>query len=349
MIKRIRAQNRERRNPLNKTMASRKKGDPNRLINEKSPYLQQHAYDPVDWNPWTEEAFERAKKEDKPIFLSIGYSTCHWCHVMEEESFSDPRLAEIMNVHYIPIIVDREERPDLDNLYMKAVIAMSGSGGWPLNLFLTHDKKPFYGGTYFPPEDKWGKPGLKKILASFSGLWKSNREEIINTAQIVIDEMVKQKRYEPGPKLDESIFQKAYQRLCSRFDRQSGGFGNGPKFPNAHILSFLLRYWNRTHEHQAIEMVEKTLMHMAQGGIYDHIGGGFYRYTVDKQWRIPHFEKMLYDQALISKAYLEAYQATHIKVYGEIAKGILDYVLRDLRNPDGGFFDGEDADSAEKS
>ena len=212
-------------------MTNRKKGVPNRLITEKSPYLQQHAHDPVDWNPWTEEAFEKAEKEDKPVFLSLGYSTCHWCHVMQEESFSDPHLAEIINAHYIPVIVDREERPDLDNLYMKAVIAMSGSAGWPLNLFLTHDKKPFYGGTYFPPEDKWGKPGLKKILASFSDLWKSNREEILNTAQIVVDEMVKQKRYEPGPKLDESIFQKAYQRLFDRFDRKSGGFGTGPKFP----------------------------------------------------------------------------------------------------------------------
>ncbi len=328
------------------SMPKKRKRHSNRLITEKSPYLLQHAHDPVDWYSWSEEVFEKAKNEDKPIFLSIGYSTCHWCHVMKEESFNDPQIAELLNTHFIPIIVDREERPDLDNLYMKAVISMTGSGGWPLNIFLTHDKKPFYGGTYFPPEDKWEMSGLKTILASFSNLWKSQRQEVLNTAAVVIDGIIRQRLDKSGPLLDQKVFGKAYERLFSSFDRQFAGFGRGAKFPRPHILSFLLRYWSRFSEPFALEMVEKTLMHMAQGGLYDHIGGGFFRYAVDPEWRIPHFEKMLYDQALISKTYLEAYQATHKDVFAQIAKGTLDYVLRKMSSPEGGFYTGEDADSA---
>ena len=319
----------------------------NRLINEKSPYLLQHAHNPVDWYPWGKEAFEKAKKENKPIFLSIGYSTCHWCHVMEEESFSNPEIAKIMNKYFVSIKVDREERPDIDNIYMSAVTAMTGSGGWPLTVFLTPDKKPFYGGTYFPPEDKWGRPGLKNVLLSIADAWKNRRDEILRSGESLIETIQQQtlSRSKKTSTLNEETLQKAYTQFSRRFDSRYGGFGKAPKFPMGHSLSFLLRYGKRTDESRALEIVEKTLTSMAKGGMYDHIGGGFHRYSTDGQWRVPHFEKMLYDQAILSKTYLEAYQATGKEEYAETAREIFEYILRDMTDPLGGFYSAEDADS----
>lgn len=319
----------------------------NKLINEKSPYLLQHAHNPVNWYPWGNEAFQKAKKEDKPIFLSIGYSTCHWCHVMEEESFSNPEIAKIMNKYFVSIKVDREDRPDIDNIYMNAVMAMTGSGGWPLNIFLTPDLKPFYGGTYFPPDDKWGRQGLKTILNSIADAWKNRRDEIIRsgdslTQAIQQQAVTKDKKTFP---LDKDTLKKAYAQFLQRFDSAYGGFAGAPKFPMGHSLSFLLRYWKRTGEAKAVEMVEKTLGEMSRGGIYDHIGGGFHRYSTDGQWRVPHFEKMLYDQAILARAYLEAYQATGKEEYTETAREIFEYLLRDMAYSEGGFYSAEDADS----
>lgn len=319
----------------------------NRLINEKSPYLLQHAHNPVDWYPWGDEAFEKAKREDKPIFLSIGYSTCHWCHVMEEESFSNAEIAEIMNQYFVSIKVDREERPDLDNVYIAAVVAMTGGGGWPLTVFLTPDKKPFYGGTYFPPEDRWGREGLKTILNSIADLWKNRRDELLRSGEYLTQALQKQftlSANETSP-LDKETLKRAHLQFLQNFDSAYGGFGGAPKFPNGHSISFILRYYKRTGEPKALEMVEKTLSEMAKGGIYDHIGGGFHRYSTDAQWRVPHFEKMLYDQAILSRAYLEAYQATAKEEYAQTAREIFEYVLRDMTSSLGGFYSAEDADS----
>src|SRR3989338_339215 len=319
----------------------------NRLIHEKSPYLLQHAHNPVDWYPWGEEAFEKAKKEDKPVFLSIGYSTCHWCHVMEEESFSNPEIAGMMNKYFVSVKVDREERPDIDNIYMNAVMAMTGSGGWPLTVFLTPDKKPFYGGTYFPPEDRWGRPGLKTTLNSIADAWKNRRDEILRSGES-LTQAIQQQVITTGKKifpLDKETLKKSYAQFVQRFDFTYGGFGSAPKFPMGHSLSFLLRYWKRSGESKSLEMVEGTLTSMVKGGIYDHIGGGFHRYSTDGQWRIPHFEKMLYDQAILSRAYLEAYQATGKKEYANTAREIFEYVLRDMVDSQGGFYSAEDADS----
>jgi hypothetical protein len=320
----------------------------NRLGQEKSPYLLQHAHNPVDWYPWGEEAFAKAKKEDKPIFLSIGYSTCHWCHVMEEESFENPEIAKVMNEGFVSIKVDREERPDLDQIYMQAVMAMTGSGGWPMSVFLTPDLKPFYGGTYFPPEDRWGRPGFVTVLNTLSDKWKRDRESVLNSSE----ELTRILRAEAKQKsalshaLDEDTLKKAYAQLESQFDSRHGGFGPAPKFPRSHSLSFLLRYWKRFKVSEAIEMAEKTLQKMAGGGMYDHLGGGFHRYSTDPYWHIPHFEKMLYDQALLSKTYLEAYQAAGKKDYATVAHEIFEYVLRDMTSPQGAFYSAEDADSA---
>ncbi len=323
----------------------------NRLINEKSPYLLQHAHNPVDWYPWGNEAFDKAAKEDKPIFLSIGYSACHWCHVMEKESFSDPEIARILNEHFVPIKVDREERPDIDAAYMHALVAMTGSGGWPLNIFMTPDKKPFYGGTYFPPEDRWGRQGLKTTLLSIAEVWKNYRQDVVEKAVVgfgVVRERgaVQEKIGRGGYPLDETALENAYEELSSHVDPRYGGFSEAPKFPTPHTISFLLRYWKRTGNPRSLEMAERTLSEMAHGGIRDHLGGGFHRYSTDALWRIPHFEKMLYDQALIARAYLEAYQATGKGEYAQAAREIFDYVLRDMRGREGGFFCGLDADSA---
>ena len=273
----------------------------NRLINESSPYLLQHAHNPVDWYPWGDEAFERAKKEDKPIFLSIGYSTCHWCHVMESESFEDERIAKIMNEHFVSIKVDREHRPDVDNIYMNAVQLMTGSGGWPLSVFLMPDGKPFYGGTYFPPKDMPGRPSFERVLLSIAGAWKTRRQELVKSAGNLNNILANLVGSTAETELSAEIFEGAFDYFRNAFDVVSGGFGTAPKFPQPSNLSMLLGYWYRRADKQALHMVEKTLDAMARGGIYDHIGGGFHRYATDARWLVPHFEKMLYDQALISK------------------------------------------------
>lgn len=320
----------------------------NRLIDETSPYLLQHAHNPVDWQPWSNEAFERARKEDKPIFLSIGYSTCHWCHVMERESFEDEQIAKIMNEHFVSIKVDREQRPDVDEIYMNAVVMMTGSGGWPLSVFLTPEGKPFYGGTYFPPKDGYGRPSFERVLLSVADAWKNRRQELVDSA----GKMSELLQIRPTPTENKHIspetLEKAFDQFHKSFDAIYGGFGTAPKFPQPANLSMLLSYWQRTGNNQALEMVEKTLDSMAAGGIYDHIGGGFHRYATDTQWLVPHFEKMLYDQALLSKVYLQAYQITKKERHAQIAREIFDYVLRDMMDPAGGFYSAEDADSEGK-
>jgi uncharacterized protein len=318
----------------------------NRLIDETSPYLLQHAHNPVDWYPWGEEALKRAKKEDKPIFLSIGYSSCHWCHVMEEESFENEGIAMVMNERFINIKVDREERPDLDELYMHAVQVMTGSGGWPLNVFLTPDLTPFHGGTYFPPEDRSGMPGFKKILAVVSDYYQTHRDDVRKMEGQVKEALHQIVEIPPsGETLDSGVLSKAFEVFEKQFDPFHGGFGRAPKFPNSMALSFLLRYWKGTGVKKALEMVEVTLEKMAHGGIYDHLGGGFHRYSVDEQWLIPHFEKMLYDNALLSRTYFEVYQVTRKENYRQVAEGILRYVLREMRSHEGGFYSAQDADS----
>ncbi len=318
----------------------------NRLIKEKSPYLLQHSKNPVNWFPWGEEAFKKAKEEDKPIFLSIGYSTCHWCHIMEEESFSNEEIAEILNKYFISIKVDREEMPDVDNFYMKAVYAMTGNGGWPLTVFLTPQKEPFFGGTYFPPDDKQGMIGLKKTLTSIAFSWKNKREVIFEVAKSLIETLKEREiKSEKGFKLNEEILKKGFKELLQNYDSLYFGFGISPKFPIAHNLYFLLRYWKRTGEEEALEMVLKTLNSISSGGIYDQLGGGFHRYSTDRFWHTPHFEKMLYDQALLAKVYLEAYQVTKNEEYKKIASQTLDFVLREMESPEGGFFTAFDADS----
>ena len=316
----------------------------NKLINEASPYLLQHAHNPVDWYPWGQEALDRAMKQDKPIFLSIGYSTCHWCHVMERESFENERIAEIMNEHFVSIKVDREQRPDVDRVYMDAVQMMTGSGGWPLSVFLTPQGKPFYGGTYFPPTDMPGRPGFERVLLAIADAWKNKREQLISSAGKLSEALAN-----VGPtqetKLSAAMMESGFNYLQRIFDPLRGGFGAAPKFPQPTYLSMLLGYGYRTGDKRALEMVEKTLDEMAKGGMYDHIGGGFHRYSTDARWLVPHFEKMLYDQALISRAYLEAWQITGKADYARVAREIFDYVLRDMTNPDGGFYSAEDADS----
>jgi len=320
---------------------------PNRLIREKSPYLLQHAMNPVDWYPWGEEAFEKARREQKPVFLSIGYSTCHWCHVMEEESFSDPAVAQILNSAFVPVKVDREERPDVDHVYMDAVMAMTGSGGWPLNLFLTPELKPFYGGTYFPPRDAYGRPGFGTILLALEEKWKTEREGIENAGQGLVQALQAHAAGEGAERqaLAPGLLDRAAGEMQERFDDENGGFGEAPKFPSSHGLSFLLYYGKNTGQTVPLRMVERTLAAMARGGIWDALGGGFHRYSTDERWHVPHFEKMLYDQALLSRTYTEAFQVTSKPLYRDVAMKIFDYVLRDLRSPEGGFYSAEDADS----
>ncbi|RMF92983.1 MAG: thioredoxin domain-containing protein [Candidatus Schekmanbacteria bacterium] len=318
----------------------------NRLIFEKSPYLLQHATNPVDWYPWGDEAFEKARKEDKPIFLSIGYSTCHWCHVMEEESFSSKEVAKILNKYFVAIKVDREERPDIDKVYMNILQAATGSGGWPMTIIMTPDKKPFFAGTYFSKTAQFGKPGLLQILPSIAETWKNERKKILDIAK-EWDTAISTLTFEsPGPFPDNEIIIKTFNNLSSSFDSKSGGFLFQPvKFPLPNNILFLIRYWNQTKDAQALEMVEKTLTNMRLGGIYDHIGFGFHRYSTDHDWLVPHFEKMLYDQALISLAYVEAYQATGNNLYVKTVKEIYEYVFRELTSPKGAFYSAEDADS----
>lgn len=316
----------------------------NRLVFEKSPYLLQHAANPVDWHPWGEEAFQKAKDADKPVFLSIGYSTCHWCHVMEHESFEDPQLAALLNEVFIPIKVDREERPDIDQIYMSVCQALTGAGGWPLTIILTPEKEPFFAGTYFPKESRFQRIGLMELIPNLSELWKKKRGELLESADKIVN-YLKQNSSPAAGELNKPILDKAYQQLSDRFDGVQGGFGSAPKFPSVHNLIFLLRYWHRTGENHALEMVETTLKKMRLGGIFDQIGFGFHRYSTDPYWLVPHFEKMLYDQAMLVMAYVEAFQATGKEEYAQTAREILTYVLRDMTSPEGGFYSAEDADS----
>ncbi len=321
---------------------------PNRLIHEKSPYLLQHAFNPVDWHPWGEEAFAKAKKENKPIFLSIGYSTCHWCHVMEHESFENDSIARIMNENFVCLKVDREERPDVDKVYMTVVQALTGHGGWPLSVWLTPDLKPFYGGTYFPPDSRYGRPGFPELLRQLNTAWQEQREQILASGDNIVTEIKKHLSVpaNPAPMLMAPLLRTAYAQIYQSYDARLGGFGNAPKFPRPAMFNFLLRFHARHHEAGARDMALHTLQRMWDGGMYDHLGGGFHRYSVDAYWRVPHFEKMLYDQAQLVCSYLEAYQITHEEFYAKVARATLDYVLRDLSHPQGGFYSAEDADSA---
>ncbi len=318
---------------------------PNRLIEQKSPYLLQHAYNPVDWYPWGDEAFEKAEEEDKPVFLSIGYSTCHWCHVMAHESFEDKEVADLLNDVFIAVKVDREERPDLDNIYMTVCQMMTGSGGWPLTVIMTPDRKPFFAGTYFPKESRFGQTGVLELASRVREVWSSRREEALISADQIALALGKVSEHPRGEGLDEEVLARTYADLSARFDSKRGGFGTAPKFPAPHNLLFLLRYWKRTGEAKALEMVERTLEAMAMGGMCDQVGFGFHRYSTDAEWLVPHFEKMLYDQALLVMAYAEAYQATGKSEYERVARSVLEYVEREMTSPEGGFYSAQDADS----
>jgi uncharacterized protein YyaL (SSP411 family) len=315
--------------------------EPNRLIHEKSPYLLQHAGNPVDWYPWGEEAFSRARKENRPIFLSIGYSTCHWCHVMERESFSNPEIAAIMNKHFISIKVDREERPDVDQVYMAFVQASTGSGGWPMSVLVTPELEPFFGGTYFPPDT------FENLLLKVTDEWQNNREAILLSAGRITDQLraFEDVQGDGDLKLERKLLDRTYEWYRANYDSAQGGFGAAPKFPRPVNFNFLLRYHARTGQMRALEMTALTLKKMARGGIHDHIGGGFHRYSTDSRWFLPHFEKMLYDQAQLASSYLEAYQISGDPLFQEVVRGIFDYVLRDMTGEEGGFYSAEDADS----
>ena len=341
----------------------------NRLAQEKSPYLLQHAHNPVDWYPWGEEAFAKARRENKPIFLSIGYSTCHWCHVMAHESFENEEVAATMNREFVNIKVDREERPDVDRVYMTFVQATTGGGGWPMSVWLTPDLKPFVGGTYFPPEDRYGQPAFKTVLERIATAWKENHDKIVEQGgKIVAALRESQAAATAEGKIDAAILDAAYQQIDRSYDPKEGGFGNAPKFPRPVTLNFLTRFYARDPEREsgkhALEMTMFTLRKMAAGGMHDHIGGGFHRYSVDRYWHVPHFEKMLYDQAQLAVAYLNAYQIlgdphlnplpgqgeadakAPVRVeFERVARDILDYVVRDMTSKEGGFFSAEDADS----
>jgi len=317
----------------------------NHLRNETSPYLRQHAHNPVDWYPWGLEAFEKAQREDKPVFLSIGYSTCHWCHVMAHESFEHPEVARLMNETFVSIKVDREERPDLDNVYMSACQVMTGSGGWPLTIITTPDKKPFFAATYVPRESRFGLAGMMELIPHIREVWATRRGEALSLSDKITAELQQTSRDTANGELDEATLKLAYEQLAACFDEQHGGFSCAPKFPTPHNLLFLLRYWKRSGNKAALDMVEKTIQSMRRGGIYDHVGFGFHRYSTDSQWLVPHFEKMLYDQAMLAMAYIEAYQATGNEDYGKTAREIFTYVLRDMTMPEGVFCSAEDADS----
>ena len=321
-------------------------GNYNHLIHEKSPYLLQHARNPVDWRPWGEEAFKKARQEDKPIFLSIGYATCHWCHVMAHESFEDPEVAHLLNEFFVSIKVDREERPDIDQIYMSVCQALTGQGGWPLSIFMTPGGSPFFAGTYFPRLGRMGMAGFIDLLKGIENLWRTDRERVLQGSGEIRRAMQREGgEGASGPAPDLGIVKKAFQQFVRSFDKAWGGFGVAPKFPTPHHLTFLLRWHRRSGDFEASRMVEKTLEAMRWGGIFDQVGLGFHRYSVDEKWLIPHFEKMLYDQALLAVAYTEASQALGKKEYGEVAREIFTYVLRDMASPEGGFYSAEDADS----
>jgi len=318
---------------------------PNHLFNEKSPYLQQHAYNPVNWYPWGEESFQEARRRDVPVFLSIGYSTCHWCHVMERESFEDEKTAEALNAAFVCVKVDREERPDLDSIYMSACQMLTGGGGWPLTIIMTPEKEPFWAGTYLPKTSRYGMLGLMNLIPRVSQLWKNDRFRLVSEAASVVEALSQTPTITKPATLSIATLNNAYYQLSSIYDEQNFGFSNAPKFPSPHYLLFLLRYWNRTRNTEAIEMVKHTLDAMMKGGIHDQIGGGFHRYSTDNKWLIPHFEKMLYDQATLLLAYIEAYQTTGDPFYVITARDIADYTLQHLTSPEGAFYSAEDADS----
>lgn len=318
----------------------------NHLVHETSPYLRQHAHNPVDWYAWGPEALARAKKLDRPIFLSVGYSACHWCHVMEHESFESPDIAAILNEHFISIKVDREERPDLDQIYMTAVQILTGQGGWPMTVFLTPDLKPFYGGTYFPPDDRYGRPGFKRLLGALIDAWKTRRPELAEQAGQITEHIQAATQVKRGSgELRPELIRHSVAALRRAFDNRYGGFGSAPKFPHAMEMKLLLRAWKRFGDDDALHMASLTLDKMAMGGMYDHLGGGFHRYSTDERWLVPHFEKMLYDNALLTSAYLEAFQATGDAFYREVVEETLEYVRREMTSPEGPFYSTQDADS----
>ncbi|MDH4214091.1 MAG: thioredoxin domain-containing protein [Candidatus Thorarchaeota archaeon] len=317
----------------------------NRLANEKSPYLLQHATNPVEWYAWSEEAFEKAKSEDKPIFLSIGYSTCHWCHVMAHESFEDNEVAELMNNTFVNIKVDREERPDIDGVYMQVAQMISGRGGWPLTIIMTPEKKPFYAGTYIPKKTRYNVPGMLDLIPRIAQLWREDRNNIDDVIQRVENALKETSMQKTSSDLSENDISAAFSELSQRFDEKNGGFGSAPKFPSPHNLLLILRYWKRTGDAWAIRMVEKTLVEMRNGGIFDHLGFGFHRYSTDAHWLVPHFEKMLYDQAGLMIAYTEAYQISKNPLFAQVVREIYEYVTRDLISAEGAFYSAEDADS----
>lgn len=320
-------------------------GKANHLVSEKSPYLLQHVNNPVDWHPWGDEAFNKAMKEDKPIFLSIGYSTCHWCHVMAHESFEDSEVAALMNDVFVSIKVDREERPDIDKLYMEVCQMVTGSGGWPLTIIMSPDRKPFFAATYLPKSSLGGRIGMLELIPRVKELWENNRSALTEDAEKISTGLKKMSAVGQGKELGEAEISTAVRQFNSIFDSRHGGFGHAPKFPTPHNLLFLLRYWKQTGDEKALQIVEKTLVAMRMGGVYDHVGFGFHRYSTDQEWLLPHFEKMLYDQALLAMAYIEAYQATSKEFYADVAKEIFAYVLREMTAPEGAFYSAEDADS----
>ncbi|GAC1648265.1 MAG: thioredoxin domain-containing protein [Herpetosiphon sp.] len=317
----------------------------NRLINESSPYLLQHAHNPVDWFPWGPEALEKARSEDKPILLSVGYSACHWCHVMEHESFEDPNVAAMMNQDFVSIKVDREERPDIDAIYMQAVQSMTGQGGWPMTVFLTPDGRPFYGGTYFPPEPRHGMPAFTQLLQHIGELWAKRRADVEHNAGQLTDALQTPALTASTDDVDGSLLDIALSNVISTWDRTNGGWGRAPKFPQPQTVDFALRMYQRTGQPEALAVAEHTLDHMARGGIYDQLGGGFHRYSVDNRWLVPHFEKMLYDNAQLARSYLHAYQITQKPMYRDVVTATLDYILREMTSADGGFYATQDADS----
>ena len=317
---------------------------PNLLIKEKSPYLLQHAFNPVNWMVWGDEAFDRAASEDKPIFLSIGYSTCHWCHVMAEESFEDPAVAELLNEWFISIKVDREERPDVDQMYLAATQALSGSSGWPMSVFLMPDGSPFYAGTYFPPTPSHSQPSFSQVLTALHDAWENNRSELLESSKNLV-EILKKRNESTHTALEANVAKKCLWLLAEDNDPTHGGFGEAPKFPRPSIFTFLFTYFSLTGDEKAKNMALHTLDKMAAGGIYDHLGGGFHRYSVDKKWFVPHFEKMLYDQAQLAVAYLDGYHFSSDESYRRVVRELFDYLIRDMSDSEGGFYSAEDADS----
>ena len=317
----------------------------NRLAKESSPYLLQHKNNPVDWYPWGDEAFQKALELNRPIFLSIGYSTCHWCHVMEEESFEDEQVAQLLNDNFISIKVDREERPEIDHLYMTVCQVMTGKGGWPLTIIMTPDKYPFFAGTYFPKKGRMGRPGMIELLPAISDAWVNKKDELIQSANQIKKYLIDSNNKELGDQLNQKILTNTNSQFINRYDKTHGGFGTKPKFPSPHNLIYLLRYHNMSGDKTSLLMVEKTLQEMRLGGIFDHVGFGFHRYSTDTEWILPHFEKMLYDQAMLTLAYTEAYQITNNQLYKDTAEEILYYVQRNMTDKRGGFYSAEDADS----